>query len=476
MAAKYHQISLKETFDSCQDMFIDDTPSFFRLLSEHIDLHDFIPVEFSSAFYQTLGRKRIYPLHGFLCALILQKIFSIPTDSLLILLLSICRELRDFCGFSKVPDAPLFTRFKQNFFPYLELMFERMVDYTEPICQAIDASLAQMLTFDTSGIELYVTENNPKTLNALIKKLKAYYKDHPDVDPYKMAYGIMPSQAVACSDAKQLYINGHFCYADKFAILTNGLGIIRHIAFLDDDFKQQHPELIVEKKSDSPDEDKSISDSSSLKPILSDFFVRHPDFHPLTFLGDSAFDSYDIYGFLKDEFHFSKALIPYNPRNESTLKEVGYNEYGYPTCPNDNSLAMKHLGVTKEAGRSDRIKWGCPKMQYSKGQWHCLCKNPCSTARKGRTTYTNENMSFRMFPGIQRDTGEWVQLYKIRTIVERAINHFKINMCVAGRKTRNHITTKADVFLAGIASQLTVIVASRMNCPQYIRSLKPLIA
>ena len=72
MATKYHQISLKETFDSCQDMFIDDTPSFFRLLSEHMNLHDFIPVEFFSAFYQSLGRKRIYPLHGFLCALILQ--------------------------------------------------------------------------------------------------------------------------------------------------------------------------------------------------------------------------------------------------------------------------------------------------------------------------------------------------------------------------------------------------------------------
>ena len=36
--------------------------------------------------------------------------------------------------------------------------------------------------------------------------------------------------------------------------------------------------------------------------------------------------------------------------------------------------------------------------------------------------------------------------------------------------------TKADVFLAGIASQLTVIVAYAMNYPQYIRSLKPLMA
>lgn len=248
MAIKYHQISLKETFSDCQDMFIDDAPSFFQLLDEHFDISEFIPSVFYNAFYQSLGRKRTYPLTGFLSALILQKILSIPSDSLLILFLSICKELRDFCGFSKVPDAPLFTRFKQRFLPYIEMMFQRMVDFTEPICQAIDSSLAQILTFDTSSIELFVTENNPKTLNSLIRRLKAYYKDKPDIDPYKMAYGLMPSQAASCPDAKQMYINGHFCYADKFAILTNGLGIVRHIAFLDDDsFKAAHPEIPVEK-------------------------------------------------------------------------------------------------------------------------------------------------------------------------------------------------------------------------------------
>lgn len=81
-----------------------------------------------------------------------------------------------------------------------------------------------------------------------------------------------------------------------------------------------------------------------------------------------------------------------------------------------------------------------------------------------------------MFPGVQRDSNEWGSLYKVRTTVERTINHFKINMCIAGRRTRNHATTKADVFLAGVASQLTLIVAHSMKCPKYIRSLKPLIA
>ena len=476
MTTKYHQISFSDIFSDCQNKLIDDSPSFFSMLSEHMDLNEFIPPEFQSAFYLSIGRTRIYPLHGFLSAFILQKIFSIPTDSLLLLFLNLCKELRDFCGFSKVPDASLMSRFKHNFESYIELMFQRMVDYTEPICQLIDSSLAQMLTFDTSGIELYVSENNPKTLNALIKKLKAFYKDKPDVDPYKMAYGLMPSQAAICPDAKQMYINGHFCYADKFAIRTNGLDIVRHISFIDDaDFKVAHPDLVVEKKTDSPDEDKSVGDASSLVPVLQDFFSLHPNFHPDTFLGDSAFDSADLYGKLFHDFHFSKTLIPYNPRNESSLKKVGYNAYGYPTCPNDAALAMKYCGSTKEKGRADRVKWICPKIHYHHG-WVCDCDKPFSSAKKGKTTYTYENMDLRMFPGIQRDTKEWNDTYKIRAIVERAINHFKINMCIAGRKTRNHTTTKSEIFLAGIASQLAVIVAYAINCPQYIRSLKPLIA
>lgn len=203
-------------------------------------------------------------------------------------------------------------------------MFLKLVDLTEPICQLIDPFLADVLVFDTSGIELYVSENNPKTLNSLIKRLKAYYKDALDVDPYKMAYALMPSQAASAPDAKQQYINGHFCYADKFAVITNGLSAIRHISFLDDVFKEAHPDMPVEKKSDSPDEDKSIGDSTSLYPVLSNFFALHPVFSPETFLGDSAFDAIEIYGSLKDDFHFSKVLIPYNTRNESTLPEVGY--------------------------------------------------------------------------------------------------------------------------------------------------------
>jgi hypothetical protein len=93
MTVKYSQLTLAENFSECQDLRISDTPTFFSLLEEQINLSDFIPVEFYCAFHLSLGRKRDYPLKGFLSALILQKILTIPTDSLLIILLSLCHEI-----------------------------------------------------------------------------------------------------------------------------------------------------------------------------------------------------------------------------------------------------------------------------------------------------------------------------------------------------------------------------------------------
>lgn len=63
-------------------------------------------------------------------------------------------------------------------------------------CQAVDSSKADMTIFDTSGIEAWVTENNPKYANKIIKQLKAYAKANnfdSNYDPYKAAYGSMPS-------------------------------------------------------------------------------------------------------------------------------------------------------------------------------------------------------------------------------------------------------------------------------------------
>ena len=108
--------------------------------------------------------------------MIIQRIFSIPTDQLLLTFLAYSKPLREFCGFTKVPDASKITRFKQDFIDDLQLVFDNLVDLTEPVCHAIDSAKADMTIFDSSGIEAFVAENNPKYANRIIKQLKAYAK------------------------------------------------------------------------------------------------------------------------------------------------------------------------------------------------------------------------------------------------------------------------------------------------------------
>ena len=144
---------MADIFSDCQDIFENDKPEFLSILEKHINLDEIIPVSFHYHFYTGVGRTREYPLHGFLWALIIQKIFTIPTDQLLLVFLRYSKPLREFCGFTKVPDASKLTRFKQDFLPDLQSVFERLVDVTEPICQELDAEKADMMIFDSSGIE-----------------------------------------------------------------------------------------------------------------------------------------------------------------------------------------------------------------------------------------------------------------------------------------------------------------------------------
>ena len=128
---------------------------------------------------------------------------NIYSDSLLILILNFSSELRHFCGIDKVPDASKWTRFKQDFCDYLKDMFIALVDVTEPICQAINPTLANMISYDTSSVEAYVTENNAKYINSCIRRLKSYFKamgiEKSDDDIYKLAYSSLPK--VASSDS-----------------------------------------------------------------------------------------------------------------------------------------------------------------------------------------------------------------------------------------------------------------------------------
>ena len=488
----YKQLSLNDIFQDCQNKLDNDKPAFLSLLETHIDIDEMIPISFRNHFYASTGRTRKYPLQAFLWALIIQRIFSIPTDQLLLVFLAYSKPLREFCGFDKVPDASKITRFKQDFLDDLQDFFDHLVDLTEPICQAIDSARADMTIFDSSGIEAFVAENNPKYANRIIKQLKAYAKSmgfDKSYDPYKAAYGSMPSHASSNPEIKQLYINGHFCYVFKFGIITNGLGIIRHISFYNKDFMTSHPDIVVEKKSDSPDEDKCVHDSKLLIPTLKDFFKKHPLIHPKVFLGDAAFDAVQLYKHLLtgDTFgngrHFERAYIPLNTRAHLENTDYTINEDGIPCCPHDSNLPMKPEGSKSNLRSGLRtFKFVCPKMQWvydkatGKSHRECFCDNPCTDSKCGRMVYIYPEKNLRTYPGTIRGTEEWRKTYKIRTVVERDINHIKDNLCLAGRRTQNEKTLHADLILAGITQLITVVLADKIKHHEYIRSLKPLIA
>ena len=482
----YKQLSLADIFTDCQNKFNNDKYEFLSILDENINLDEIVPVSFVSHFHAATGRPRKHLLYPMLKALLLQLIFSIPTTSLLIVFLKYSQELRDFCGFDVVPDASKFTRFKQDFLLDLQSVFDHLVELTEPICQKTDKEKSSMLLFDTSGIEAWVTENNPKYANRIIRQLNAFKKAKgldDSYDPYKAAYGSMPPHAAANPAIQQMYINGHFCYSYKFGIVTNGLGIVRDIAFYNKDFLKAHPDIIVEKKSDSPDEDKSLADSKTLIPTLKDFFEKHPLFNPKTFLGDAAFDSIEIYKYLLQETSFEKAYIPLKNKLKTEGNDYIVNEDGIPCCPYDSSLPMKREGSKSHLRCGlQTMKFVCPKMKWEwnsitkKSKRVCHCKNPCTTSSCGRMIYIYPEQNLRAYPGTVRGTEEWDSTYKIRVNVEKSINHFKDSFCIAGRKTQNEKTLHADLILAGIAQLITVIVADKIHKHQYIRSLKPLIA
>ena len=123
--------------------------------------------------------------------------------------------MRNFFGFNKIPDAAKFTRFKQDFCDYIHDLFERLVDLTEPICRKMDKALSDLLFLDTTGIESYVAENNTK-----FPRAKA-----------GTAFGYSGAAASNPQGGLQ-YINGCICYAQHAAVVTNGLGIVRHLELL----------------------------------------------------------------------------------------------------------------------------------------------------------------------------------------------------------------------------------------------------
>jgi len=444
-------------------------------LKTHIKIEQYIPPEFRCAFYKDKGRPRGVTIESFLWFCILQSYVGV-NDATLLFLVKICAELREFCGFESIPDADKFTLFRQNFVEYIAMVFEKFVDVTEPICHAIDPKKSGYLIYDTSGSEANVKENNPKFINSKINNAKKIAAKNPLINAHALAYSQMPDVSQTNPFVNQQYINGHFCYAHKFGIIANGLGIIRHISFFDEDFKRRHPET-VSQKTDNPDIDKEVSDSASLKPVLLDFFASHSNFWRTyhTFLGDSSFDKYDTYSMLRNDFHFKRMCIPLNHRNSSSAHS-DFDENGTPLCPLDKTPFVYH-SMCRGKNRSLRFKYVCHKSIKIKGSANpvCICVNPC-TSNSYKCAYTYPDKNLRLYPGLPRGTEHWDNLYRHRTLVERAIFLIKEPLGGVKRKSFSLRSAKADLYIAGIAHLIGVILAVATNQSKLFKSVRKLIS
>jgi hypothetical protein len=72
--------------------------------------------------------------------------------------------------------------------------------------------------------------------------------------------------------------------------------------------------------------------------------------------------------------------------------------------------------------------------------------------------YIYPEKNLRAYPRTIRSTKVWDEAYKILSVVEQSINHFKESFCISERKTLH-----ADLLLSGITQLITVIFAEKFT-------------
>lgn len=469
MKSNLNQLSFTDIYSNINEYFQQDKPKLIQLFEQHVELQNLIPQSFFNHYHADTGHPRVYKLTSIISALILKSMLSIADTSLFINVLNLSSELRDICGFTTVPNASQFSRFKINFEKDLKDFFDHLVELTEPICEKVNSDLNNILIVDTTGIEAYVNENNPKKFDTLLRQSKKLGKGNDNFNAHAFTCSKMPKTTYANPDIKLGYMNGHYCYALKTAIVTNGLGIIRDIDFFEN-------KTIDLSSTATASEAKDQYDSKSLIPTLKKFFITH-DFKYKYFLGDAGFDAVDNYKYLYKD----KNIIPIIPlRRVPSSPLPGFTEDGIPTCPNDNKLLMKFDGITREKGRSDRIKWLCPKSKKvsinGKTRYILSCENPCTDSHCGKIYQVPIDNNLRMHTAVPRNSSEWIKLYKIRTIIERTNFMIKYPMALQYTKLNNTSSLKSELILSAITQQITVLIANSINQTKNLLSIKKLIA
>ena len=134
---------------------------------------------------------------------------------------------------------------------------------------------------------------------------------------------------------------------------------------------------------------------------------------------DAAHDAEAIYRLL--DHQNTEPFIDLNCRSKKNIKvsgDIQISPKGIPICP--IGLEMKPNGHDYTQHRN---KWRC---RLSVGP-HCSCTSPCSSAKYGRTYYTNRLDNIRLFTKTSRTSEKWALIYKRRTSIERSNKREKID-------------------------------------------------
>ena len=166
-----------------------------------------------------------------------------------------------------------------------------------------------------------------------------------------------------------------------------------------------------------------------------------------------------------------------NHRNSIAKQDALLDESGIPLCPLDGTQLKFHSACGGK-NRSKRLKFVCPMSVSHKTlsgcSLRCTCESPCTPSVYGRCVYIYPDSDLRLSPGILRGSSQWDDLYAKRVAAERSIGSFKHVLGLEQRKTSNSLTTKADLYPAGIVQLLCVVLADVLHERHLFRCVRRL--
>lgn len=84
-----------------------------------------------------------------------------------------------------------------------------------------------------------------------------------------------------------------------------------------------------------------------------------------------------------------------------------------------------------------RTKFKCPKISFAGGKPTCICENPCSDAKYGKTVHLVMADNPRLFNDPPRSSKEWKLEYNARTSAERCNKREKVDYKLENSRYRS---------------------------------------